>query len=101
MTMGRMSIGFAVAMLLGGCHLHPFRAAAENCHKPQVYQSATSVAPLIVPSGFTTRASGVVTVGVLSGGAALATWVGSDSRGACPKRIFSRLPGFSTVLLAC
>lgn len=51
MTIGRMSIGFAITILLGGCHLHPFRAAAENCHKPQVYQRATSVAPLIVPEG--------------------------------------------------
>jgi hypothetical protein len=51
MTMGRLSISLAITTLLGGCHLHPFRAQAENCHKPQVYQRGASVAPLIVPEG--------------------------------------------------
>jgi hypothetical protein len=62
------------------------------------FSAAAFAAPLTVPSGFTYRVSGVVTPGVLSGVDALATWelAGRDSRGACPKRIFSFLPGFST-----
>ncbi len=51
MTMRRISVGIALSMLLGGCHLHPFKAGTENCHKPQVYQRAASVAPLKVPEG--------------------------------------------------
>ena len=51
MTMRRISIGFAISMLLGGCHWSLFRAAGENCHKPQVYQRAVSVAALKVPEG--------------------------------------------------
>jgi uncharacterized lipoprotein len=51
MSMRRLMIGFAVSMVLGGCHGNPFRAVGENCHKPQVYQRAASVAPLKVPQG--------------------------------------------------
>jgi uncharacterized lipoprotein len=51
MTMGRISMGLAVSMLLGGCHWGLFKPAAETCHKVQEYQRATSVAPLKVPAG--------------------------------------------------
>jgi hypothetical protein len=51
MTMRRISMGFAISMLLAGCHGNPFRAVGENCHKPQVYQRAGSAAPLKVPEG--------------------------------------------------
>ena len=51
MSMRRISVGFAVSMLLGGCLMHPFKSALENCHKPQTYQRASSVAPLKVPEG--------------------------------------------------
>ncbi|MFI4891692.1 MAG: hypothetical protein ACHQIL_14275 [Steroidobacterales bacterium] len=51
MIMHRLLIGFAVTTLLGGCHMHPFRSTADNCHKPQLYQRAASVAPLKVPEG--------------------------------------------------
>ena len=51
MTMRRISMGFAISMLLAGCHGNPFRAVGENCHKPQVYQRAGSAAPLKVPDG--------------------------------------------------
>jgi hypothetical protein len=51
MTMRRISMGFAISMLLAGCHGNPFRAIGENCHKPQVYQRAGSAAPLKVPDG--------------------------------------------------
>ena len=51
MTMRRISMGFAISLLLAGCHGNPFRAVGENCHKPQVYQRAGSAAPLKVPDG--------------------------------------------------
>ena len=51
MTVRRISIGFAISMLLASCHGNPFRAVGENCHKPQVYQRAGSAAPLKVPEG--------------------------------------------------
>ncbi|HEX3846161.1 MAG TPA: hypothetical protein VHV81_02170 [Steroidobacteraceae bacterium] len=45
----RAALGVAAAALLGGCHLlHGFE---PNCHKPQEYQRAGEVAPLIVPAG--------------------------------------------------
>ncbi len=51
MTMRRISMGFAISLLLAGCHGNPFRAVGENCHKLQVYQRAGSAAPLKVPDG--------------------------------------------------
>lgn len=38
-------------LLTAGCHFHPFKHFAYSCHKKQVYQAATSVAPLKVPAG--------------------------------------------------
>lgn len=45
----RPLMAIAFATLLPGCHL--FSRFSPDCHKPQEYQRAGEVAPLIVPAG--------------------------------------------------
>jgi len=49
MSLDRVLIFFAAAMLLSGCHL--FSKLTPDCHTKQEYQRARQVAPLKVPSG--------------------------------------------------
>ncbi|HEX4241627.1 MAG TPA: hypothetical protein VHZ53_09465 [Steroidobacteraceae bacterium] len=46
----RSAVGLAAAALLCGCS-HLLHGFETNCHKPQEYQRAGEVAPLIVPAG--------------------------------------------------
>jgi uncharacterized lipoprotein len=46
----RCSLALAAATALCGCH-HLLHGMEPNCHKPQEYQRAGEVAPLIVPPG--------------------------------------------------
>lgn len=47
MSLDRVVMSIAVAVLLGGCHLF----GTPDCHRSQEYQRAVQVAPLKVPAG--------------------------------------------------
>jgi uncharacterized lipoprotein len=49
MRFDRIVMSLAVAMAMSGCHL--LGKLQPDCHKPQEYQAAREVAPLIVPAG--------------------------------------------------
>jgi len=48
MTRGRLLLALPFGLLAGGCHLFN---GQPDCHKPQQYQKAQQVAPLLVPAG--------------------------------------------------
>jgi uncharacterized lipoprotein len=49
MRFERFLMAAAAAACLSGCHL--LSKLQPNCHKPQEYQRAREVAPLVVPEG--------------------------------------------------
>jgi uncharacterized lipoprotein len=49
MRFDRIVMTVAMAVAMSGCHL--LGKLQPNCHKPQEYQAAKEVSPLIVPAG--------------------------------------------------
>ncbi len=52
MSLDRMVLIVAAALLASGCHW--FGKAVPDCHRPQEYQRAVQLAPLKVPVGLDT-----------------------------------------------
>jgi uncharacterized lipoprotein len=48
----KLGLIFAVSLALSGCHpIRALHSRALSCHKKQAYMSASSAAPLKIPSG--------------------------------------------------
>jgi len=52
MSLDRMVLIVAAALLASGCHR--FSKAVPDCHRPQEYQTAVQLAPLKVPAALDT-----------------------------------------------
>jgi uncharacterized lipoprotein len=52
MSLERITLIMAAAMMASGCHM--FSKSVADCHRPQEYQSAVQVPPLKVPAGLDT-----------------------------------------------
>lgn len=49
-----LALSSAALLALSGCKLIHHVTHDDNCHKPQLYQQATSIAPLTIPRGLDT-----------------------------------------------